>query len=41
MIHFLEHLIGLCGEKHISLLGFLEWPNLNIIFNYIKQTWRV
>jgi hypothetical protein len=36
LIHIMEHTLGLCGEKHISILGILEWPNFNFIFNYIK-----
>lgn len=39
MIHLIEHALGLCGEKHISILGVLmEYHNINInyLFNYIK-----
>jgi hypothetical protein len=41
MIHEIQHILGLCGEKHISLIALIsEWPNLIHIFNYIK-TWRI
>jgi hypothetical protein len=40
MIHIIEHTLGLCGEKHISLIAIAEWQNLVYIFNYIK-TWRI
>ena len=36
MIHELQHLLGLCGEKHFSLLAITEWPNISLIFTYIK-----
>ena len=37
MIHLLEHVLGVCGDKHISILGaFLEIPNVNLIFMYVK-----
>jgi len=36
MIHVIEHTLGLCGEKHLSLFMITEWPNFNIIFTYIK-----
>jgi len=36
MIHFIEHTLGLCGEKHLSLVAITEWPNLSLIFDYIK-----
>ena len=40
LIHTLEHSIGLCGEKHITMLAIIqEWSNFNLIYNYIK-TWR-
>jgi hypothetical protein len=36
-MHELYHMLGLCGEKHLSfLVVFVEYPNLGIIFNYIK-----
>jgi hypothetical protein len=38
MIHLIEHTLGLCGEKHLSLVAITEWPNLGLIFNYIKNT---
>jgi len=37
MMHFLEHMLGLCGEKHPSIIFFFtEWQNIIPIFNYIK-----
>jgi hypothetical protein len=39
MIHFIEHALGLCGEKHISLLGvMMEYHSINLTYliNYIK-----
>jgi hypothetical protein len=36
-MHEVFHILGLCGDKHISLIAFLnEWPSLNYIFTYIK-----
>jgi len=37
MIHELYHLLGLCGETHLSIISFTEWPNFSLIFNYIKH----
>lgn len=39
-MHELLHVLGLCGEKHLSLLAITEWPNLGLIFNYIKMRLR-
>ena len=37
MIHEIQHLLGICGEKHLSLMAvLLEWPSLNHMFTYIK-----
>lgn len=36
-MHELIHVLGLCGEKHLSLLAITEWPNLGLIFKYIKM----
>lgn len=37
LLHTVEHALGLCGEKHLSLLGFLlEYPTYSPIFRYIK-----
>jgi hypothetical protein len=37
LLHTLEHALGLCGEKHLSILSALvEYPSLQAIFNYIK-----
>jgi len=36
-MHEIYHLLGICGEKHLSFLAFLvEWPNLQPIFTYIR-----
>jgi hypothetical protein len=37
MVHFIEHILGLCGEKHLSLMAITEWPNFSLIFTYIKH----
>ena len=37
VMHEIYHLLGICGEKHLSFISFLvEWPNFHHIFNYIK-----
>jgi len=37
LLHIVEHTLGLCAEKHLSLLGFLlEYPAYSHIFRYIK-----
>jgi hypothetical protein len=40
MIHVVEHFLGLCGEKHFSVLAITEWPNFGLIFTYIKTLWK-
>lgn len=36
-LHELSHILGICGEKHFSLLGLVnEWPNIEYIFTYLK-----
>jgi len=41
LFHFLEHALGLCGEKHTSFLTLLlEWPNLHITFTQIKTIFK-
>jgi len=41
MFESVIHSLGLCGEQHPTILGiFLEYPQINHIFNYIK-TWRL
>ena len=40
MIHFIEHILGVCGEKHLSLFMITEWPNIGLIFNYIKTYFK-
>lgn len=38
ILHFIEHALGLCGEKHISLLiSISEYPNINLIIKYLKN----
>jgi len=38
MIHEITHILGLCGENHLSLLNLMaEWPIINQIFNYIRN----
>jgi len=37
MIHEIQHILGLCGEKHFSIMVvILDWQNFNPIFTYIK-----
>jgi hypothetical protein len=40
ILHIIEHTLGLCGEKHLSVLAIVEWPNFNIIFTYIKTLFK-
>ena len=40
MIHVIEHTLGLCGEKHFSLIAIAEWQNLVLTFNYIKTLFK-
>ena len=40
MIHVIEHLLGTCGEKHLSLFMITEWTNIGLIFNYIKTYFK-
>lgn len=41
LVHILEHGIGLCGEKHLSLLvAATEWPQLAHFINYLKTILR-
>jgi hypothetical protein len=41
LLHTLEHTLGLCGEKHLSVLSALvEYPNVYAIFNYIKALFK-
>jgi len=36
-MHELFHILGLCGEKHPSLIILLsEWPSIRILIDYIK-----
>lgn len=35
------HTLGLCGEKHMSLIAILsEWPNIIHTFSYIKNIFK-
>jgi len=37
MFHEIQHILGICGEKHFSILSVLiDWQNISLIFNYIK-----
>jgi hypothetical protein len=37
LIHVVEHALGLCGEKHLSLIALIsEWPSVSYLINYIK-----
>jgi hypothetical protein len=41
IMHILEHALGLCGEKHASIIVVLsEWHNFSPIFNYIKTIFK-
>ena len=38
LLHILEHVLGLCGEKHPSIIYLLsEWHTFNPVLNYIKR----
>lgn len=40
-IHFVEHALGFCGERHLSLIAILsEWPNFTYTFSYIKTLFK-
>ena len=37
-IHAVEHVLGFCGEKHMTLLSiFLENPRISTTFTYIAN----
>jgi hypothetical protein len=37
VFHLVEHTLGLCGEKHLSLLAFInEWPSISYAITYLK-----
>jgi hypothetical protein len=41
ILHIIEHTLGLCGEKHPSIIYLLsEGHNLGYIFNYIKTIFK-
>ena len=36
-MHEVLHLIGFCGEKHLSLLALInEWPSISYAIQYLK-----
>ena len=41
IFHILEHALGLCGDKHPSIIAIIsEWHNFSPIFNYIKTIFK-
>ena len=41
ILHIIEHALGLCGEKHPSIIYFLsEWYNFSPVLNYIKTLFK-
>jgi hypothetical protein len=41
MEEVIKHSLGLCGDSHTNLIGFLlEFPSLSPIFNYIKVLFK-
>jgi len=41
LIHIVEHTLGICGEKHLSILAVMtEWPNFSPILSYIKTLFK-
>jgi len=37
MMHFIEHILGLCGEKHPSIIALMmEHQAVTNLINYIK-----
>jgi hypothetical protein len=41
MIHEIYHILGLCGDKHPSIIVMIaEWHNFSPIFNYIKTIFK-
>ena len=40
-MHEVIHMLGLCGEKHASLIAIIsEWQSVSHIFNYIKTIFK-
>ena len=40
-MHEVIHMLGLCGEKHASVIAIIsEWHNFSPIFNYIKTVFK-
>ena len=41
ILHIIEHTLGLCGEKHPSIIYLLsEWYNFSPVLNYIKTLFK-
>jgi hypothetical protein len=37
VVHIIEHALGLCGERHLSLLALInEWPSISYAITYLK-----
>jgi hypothetical protein len=37
VVHIIEHALGLCGERHLSLLALInEWPSISYAIQYLK-----
>ena len=41
ILHIIEHALGVCGEKHPSIIYlFSEWHTFNPVLNYIKTLFK-
>ena len=41
LVHILEHGVGLCGEKHLSLLlAATEWSQFAHFITYVKTFFK-
>jgi hypothetical protein len=41
LLHILEHALGLCGDKHPSIIAIIsEWHNFSPIFKYKKTIFK-
>jgi hypothetical protein len=41
LLHIIEHTLGLCGERHISIVAIIsEWHSFSPIFTYIKTIFK-
>jgi hypothetical protein len=37
VIHVIEHALGLCGERHLSLIALInDWPSVSYLITYLK-----